>query len=50
MFALAAAILFLLAAFGLKFDAVNIVDLGLAANALHLLVGNWPFGYFTRNP
>ncbi len=47
MFALVAVILFLLAAFGVKFDEINIVDLGLAAMALHLLVGLWPFGTLT---
>lgn len=47
MFALIAVILFLLAAFGVKFDAVGIVELGLAAMALHLLVGLWPFGTLT---
>jgi hypothetical protein len=50
MFALAAVILFLLAAFGIKFDSVGIVELGLASLALHLLVGLWPFGSFaSRN-
>jgi hypothetical protein len=48
MFALVAVILFLLAAFGVGFHSVNIVDLGLAALALHLLVGLWPFESFGR--
>lgn len=47
MAALAALILFILAAFGIKFDSVNIVDLGLACLALALLIGNWPFGIIT---
>ena len=48
MAALIALVLFVLAAFGVKIDSVNIVDLGLAFLALALLLGNWPFGYFTR--
>ena len=50
MFALIAVILFLLAAFGVAFGTVDIVALGLASVALHLLVGLWPFGTlgFTR--
>lgn len=48
MFALIAAILFALAAFGVKFDEVGIVELGFVCVAIHLLVGNWPFGVFVR--
>jgi hypothetical protein len=44
MFALIAVILFLLAAFGVKFDEIDITLLGLASLALHMLVGAWPFG------
>ena len=47
MFALIAVILFTLAAFGVKFGHVDIVDLALAFLALHLLFGLWPFGNFT---
>lgn len=51
MFALIAVILFLLAAFGVAFGTIDIVALGLASVALHLLVGLWPFGTLriTRN-
>lgn len=42
MFALIAAIIFALAAFGVEFDSVNIVDLGLAFLAVALIAGNWP--------
>jgi len=45
MAALIAMVLFTLAAFGVKFSAVDIVDLGLAFLALHLLVGTWPFNF-----
>ena len=48
MFAIIALVLFVLAAFKVHFDAVEIVPLGLAFLALALLVGNWPIGYFTR--
>ncbi len=48
MFALIAAILFALAAFGLKFESFGIVEAGLFFVALHLLVGTWPFGNFIR--
>lgn len=44
MAAIVALILFVLAAFGVKFNDVNIVDLGLAFLALALLIGNWPVG------
>jgi Flp pilus assembly protein TadG len=44
MFALIAIILFALAAFGVHWSSVNIVDLGLAFLALALLAGNWPIG------
>lgn len=44
--ALIALILFALAAFGVKWESVGIVELGLAFLALHLIVGNWPFGGF----
>lgn len=49
MAALIALVLFVLAAFGVKFEAVGIVELGLAFLALAILVGNWPVGLFTRN-
>ncbi len=42
MAALIALVLFILAAFGVNFDALDIVDLGLAFVALHLLIGAWP--------
>ncbi len=48
MFALIALVLFALAAFGVKFEAVGIVELGLAFLAAAILVGNWPIGYFNR--
>lgn len=44
MFALIAVILFLLKAFGVTFESVDIIALGLASTALHLLVGAWPLG------
>lgn len=47
MAALIGLILFVLAAFGVTFGKINIVDLGLACLALHLLVGLWPFGTIT---
>jgi hypothetical protein len=46
--ALLALICFVLAMFGVKFDAVNIVYLGFAFLALGLLIGNWPIGVFAR--
>lgn len=49
MFALIAVVLFLLAAFGVEFESVGIVPLGLAFMAFSLLVGNWPIGYFSFN-
>jgi hypothetical protein len=42
MFALAALICFILAVFGVGGD-FNIIALGLAFVAAHLLVGMWPF-------
>lgn len=42
LFAVAALVLFVLAAFGVGFDTVNIVALGLACLAAHLLIGAWP--------
>lgn len=44
MFALIAAILFALAAFGVHWEHVEIVALGLCAVAIQLLIGNWPLG------
>lgn len=44
MFAIIAALLFILAAFGVALGAVNLVALGLCALAIHLLVGAWPLG------
>lgn len=51
MFALVALVLFVLAAFGVRFGSVDIIALGLACIAAHLLVGLWPFGTLrlTRN-
>lgn len=43
MFALAALICFILVVFGVS-APFNILALGLAFVALHLLVGSWPFG------
>lgn len=43
MFALAAVILFVLAAFGVKFDSVDIVDIGLACFAAHFLLDFRPW-------
>jgi hypothetical protein len=45
MFALIAIVLFVLAAFGVNFDTVNIVDIGLACVAAHLLFGSWPINW-----
>lgn len=44
MFALIALVLFVLAAFDVQWDKVNIVWLGLAFVAASLLFGNWPVG------
>lgn len=44
MLALVALALFALAAFGVRFDEVDIVALGLAFVAGHLLLGTWPLG------
>lgn len=44
MFAIIAALLFILAAFGVTMGEVNLVALGLCAVAIHLLVGAWPLG------
>jgi hypothetical protein len=46
MFAIIAALLFVLAAFGVAITGVDIVALGLCALAIHLLVGAWPLGSF----
>lgn len=45
---LIALVLFVLAAFGVDFEAFGIVEMGLAFLALSLLIGNWPIGYFKR--
>lgn len=42
MFAIIAALLFILAAFGVALGTVNLVALGLCAVAIHLLIGTWP--------
>lgn len=44
MFAIIAAMLFILAAFGVQLGTVNLLALGLCSLAIHLLVGNWPLG------
>lgn len=44
MFAIVAALLFILAAFGVHMGEVDLVALGLCAMAIHLLVGTWPWG------
>lgn len=44
MFALAALVCFLLALFGAHVGTVDLVVLGLAFIAAHLLVGLWPLG------
>lgn len=41
MFAVIAALIFILAAFGVALGTVNLVALGLCAVAIHLLVGTW---------
>lgn len=43
MFALVALVLFALAAFGVTFEEVNIVWLGLASLALHLVIDFRPW-------
>lgn len=48
MLALIALVLFVLAAFGVSFDAFNLVWMGLAFLAAAFLFGNWPLGYFRR--
>jgi len=45
MFAVAALVSFLLSLFGAKVGSLNLVTLGLAFIALHLLVGMWPLGW-----
>jgi hypothetical protein len=42
-------ILFVLDSFGVKFEAFELVSMGLAFLALHLIVGNWPLGYISRS-
>lgn len=42
MFALAAAVCFILATFGVDFDAINLVALGLFFLALGVFFGPWP--------
>lgn len=44
MFAIVAALLFILAAFNVQLGAMNLIALGLCALAIHLLIGSWPFG------
>lgn len=44
MFAVIAALIFILAAFGVGMGGINLVALGLCSLAIHLLVGAWPFG------
>lgn len=41
MFAVLAALIFILAAFGVALGTVNLVALGLCALSIHLLVGTW---------
>lgn len=41
MFAVIAALIFILAAFGVALGTVNLVALGLCALAIHMLVGTW---------
>lgn len=48
MFAIIALILFVLDSFGVDFEAFKLLPMGLAFLALHLIVGNWPLGYFNR--
>lgn len=49
MFALAALVCFLLALFGAHVG-IDLVVLGLAFLAAHLLLGAWPFGTVRRRP
>lgn len=49
MFAIIAALLFILAAFNVHMGEVNLVALGLCAVAIHLLIGNWPLGTIQIN-
>ena len=42
MFAILAAILFGLAAFGVQFGNVSVVALGLLALAIHFIIADWP--------
>lgn len=44
MFAIIAALLFILAAFRVDMEAFELVPMGLCSLAIHLLVGAWPFG------
>lgn len=44
MFAIIAALIFILAAFKVTMGDVELVPLGLCALAIHLLVGAWPLG------
>lgn len=44
MFALAALVLFALAAFGVRWESVDIMALGFVCVAVHLLIGTWPLG------
>jgi hypothetical protein len=43
VFALAALVLFVLAAFGVKFESVGIVEIGLACLAAHFLIDFRPW-------
>jgi hypothetical protein len=44
MFAILAALIFILAAFGVTMGEVNLVALGLCTLTVHMLVGLWPLG------
>jgi hypothetical protein len=48
MLAAIALVIFVLAAFKVRIESVNLVDLGLAFLAAALLFGNWPMGIWTR--
>jgi hypothetical protein len=49
MFALLALVCFVLAAFGVSFGVVDLLALGLAFVAAHLILGLWPLeGRLTR--
>jgi hypothetical protein len=49
MAALIALICFILAALKVEpFDTIKMLPLGLVFVALHLIIGNWPFGTFTH--